>query len=147
MCIGGCAGSTAGGIKVSRVVMIFKQIGSELQHMLHTRSVKVVHFEGKKVDQQTLHGVGVYLRIYVLCLAAVTLVVSLDPFGLETNLSAAMACFNNIGPGLGIVGPAGSYAAYSNLSKAMLTFAMLFGRLEIFPMLLFFSPATWSKKG
>ena len=147
MCIGGCAGSTAGGIKVSRVVMIFKQIGSELQHMLHPRSVKVVHFEGKKVDQQTLHGVGVYLMIYVLCLAAVTLVVSLDPFGLETNLSAAMACFNNIGPGLGIVGPAGSYAAYSNLSKAMLTFAMLFGRLEIFPMLLFFSPATWSKKG
>ena len=147
MFVGGCAGSTAGGIKVSRVVMIFKQIGSELQHMLHPRSVKVVHFEGKKVEQQTLHGVGVYLMIYVLCLAAVTLVISIEPFGFESNFSAAVSCFNNIGPALGVAGPAGSYAPYSDLSTVALTFAMLFGRLEIFPMLLFFSPATWSKKG
>lgn len=145
MFIGGCAGSTAGGIKVSRVVLLFKQIKSNLKHMLHSRSVESVRFEGKTLDNPTVYSVTGYLAIYIFCFMAVLLLLSFDAFNFETNFSAAAACFNNVGPGLDMVGPASSYAGYSVFSKWVLSAAMLLGRLEIYPMLLLFSPYVWVK--
>lgn len=143
---GGCAGSTAGGFKVARAVMLFKNIKREIRKLVHKRSISTVHFEGKVVDETTFSGVNTYLAIYMICLLAVFLVISLEPFDFETNFTAAVSCFNNVGPGLAMVGPMGSYAAYSGFSKIVLSFAMLFGRLEIFPMIIMLSPRTWFKK-
>ena len=147
MFVGGCAGSTAGGLKVSRVMLLFKLIRRELRHMLHPRSVGVVKLEGKRVDNATLNGVSAYFPIYFAFIAGIFLILSLEPnFNIESNLSATVSCFNNIGPGLGLVGPVQSYTGYSNLSKFVLSMAMLLGRLEIFPLWFALSPSTWSKK-
>ncbi len=145
MLIGACAGSTGGGFKVSRVIILFKKIGSEIKRLLHPRSVKTITFEGKRLEEQTITGVAVYLAIYIVCFVLLFLAVSLDKFDFETNFSAVSACFNNIGPGFGAVGPAGNFAGYSVFSKIVLTFAMLLGRLEIFPLIIVAMPATWSK--
>ena len=146
MIMGACAGSTGGGLKVSRAVMLFKMVGKEIRHLLHPRSVNSVRFEGKQVDGATLKGVSSYFAIYIICILAICLILSLEPFDLETNLSATLACFNNLGPGLAAVGPASNYAAYSPLSKLVLSLAMLLGRLEIYPLLLTLIPTTWIKK-
>ena len=146
MIVGACAGSTGGGLKVSRAVMLFKTVGREIRHLLHPRSVNSVRFEGKQVDGATLKGVSSYFALYIICILAICLVLSLEPFDLETNLSATLACFNNIGPGLAAVGPASNYAAYSPLSKLVLSLAMLLGRLEIYPLLLTLAPGTWIRK-
>ena len=146
MIVGACAGSTGGGLKVSRAVMLFKTVGREIRHLLHPRSVNSVRFEGKQVDGATLKGVSSYFAIYIICILAICLILSLEPFDLETNLSATLACFNNIGPGLAAVGPASNYAAYSPLSKLVLSLAMLLGRLEIYPLLLTLIPTTWIRK-
>ena len=146
MIMGACAGSTGGGLKVSRAVMLFKTVGKEIRHLLHPRSVNSVRFEGKQVDGATLKGVSSYFALYIICILAICLILSLEPFDLETNLSATLACFNNIGPGLAAVGPASNYAAYSPLSKLVLSLAMLLGRLEIYPLLLTLIPTTWIRK-
>ncbi len=146
MFIGGCAGSTAGGFKVSRVVILFQQLRTELRRMLHPRAVRVVRFEHKRIDDQTIAGVNTYLSIFVICFFAILLLISINGFDFETTFTATAACFNNIGPGLGGVGPASSFAAFSGFSKVVLSVAMLLGRLEIFPLLLALSPATWIKK-
>lgn len=147
MMIGACAGSTAGGLKVARVVLMFKQLRNELQRLLHPRAIKTVSFEGKRTDTLTLNGVNIYFSVYMILLILVMLLLSLDSgMSFEADVTAAIACFNNIGPGLAEVGPLGSYAGYSNLSTFVLSLAMLLGRLEIFPLLLFLSPSTWSKK-
>ncbi len=149
MFIGGCAGSTAGGFKVSRVILLFKTVRRDLKHMIHPRSVDTVQFEGKKIDNETLSGVSGYLAVYCIIFFAILIVLVLiegRKFDFLTEFTAAASCFNNVGPGLGAVGPASNYAAYSSLSKFVLSFAMLLGRLEIFPILLFFSPTTWTKK-
>ncbi|MBR3597959.1 MAG: TrkH family potassium uptake protein [Clostridia bacterium] len=146
MFMGACAGSTAGGLKVSRVIILAKGIRRELTRLLHPRSVKTLKLDGKRLDEQTLSTTALYFTVYAACLVAVWFILSMDKYDTETNFSAAIACFNNIGPGLGIVGPAGNYSGYSVISKIVLSAAMLLGRLEIFPMLLCFSPATWSKK-
>ena len=146
MFIGGCAGSTAGGLKVSRVMMLFKSAGRELKKVLHPRTVSTVHFEGKPLDESTLGSANAYFALYMICLGVIFLLLSFEPEGLETNLSAAVSCFNNIGPGLGAVGPAATYAGYSVFSKLVLSFAMLLGRLEIYPLLLALMPSTWIKK-
>ena len=146
MLIGACAGSTGGGLKVSRGVMLVKMVHKEIRHMLHPRSVNSVKFEGKHVDGATLKSVASYFAVYMLCILSVFMLLSLNGFSLETNISAAISCFNNIGPGLDAVGPAASYAAYNPFSKAVLSLAMLLGRLEIFPVLLTLSHATWAKK-
>ena len=146
MIMGACAGSTGGGLKVSRAVMLFKTVGREIRHLLHPRSVNSVRFEGKQVDGATLKGVSSYFALYIICILAICLILSLEPFDLETNLSATLACFNNIGPGLAAVGPASNYAAYSPLSKLVLSLAMLLGRLEIYPQLLTLIPTTWIRK-
>ena len=146
MIMGACAGSTGGGLKVSRAVMLFKMVGKEIRHLLHPRSVNSVRFEGKHVDGATLKSVSSYFAIYIICILAICLILSLEPFDLETNLSATLACFNNIGPGLAGVGPASNYAAYSPISKLVLSLAMLLGRLEIYPLLLTLAPGTWIRK-
>jgi trk system potassium uptake protein TrkH len=147
MCLGACAGSTGGGLKISRVVILFKLILRELKRMLHPRSVTSVKFEGKNVDDQTLSSVATYFAVYALVMVSAILVVSIEPFDFETNVTAVIATFNNIGPGLGGVGPASNFAAYSPLSKIVLSLAMLLGRLEIFPLIIALSPSTWRKKG
>lgn len=147
MFMGGCAGSTAGGLKVSRLVLMFKTIRRELRHLLHPRSVASIRFEGKPVDTTTLISVNNYFALYMGLLVVFLLIVSLQPgFDLLSNLTAVIACFNNIGPGLEKVGPAANFAAYHPLIKVVLSFAMLFGRLEIYPLLLSMSPSTWIKK-
>ncbi|MBO5786526.1 MAG: TrkH family potassium uptake protein [Clostridia bacterium] len=145
MCIGSCAGSTAGGLKVSRVVLLFKLVLGEIKRMLHPRAVTSVKFEGKAVDKQTLNSVLIYFAVYVFCVIAAFLAISFEPFSFETNFSAVIATFNNIGPGFGNVGPMGSFADYSAFSKLVFSFAMLLGRLEIFPLVIALSPSTWNK--
>lgn len=145
MFIGGCAGSTAGGLKVSRVMLLFRMIKRDVRKMLHPRSVGVVKFEGNRIDDDTLNSVSVYFSVYCLTFMVIFLLISLEPFGFETAFSATSACFNNIGPGLGAVGPMSSFAVLSAPSKLLLSVAMLLGRLEIFPILLAFSPSTWLK--
>lgn len=145
MFFGGCAGSTAGGLKMSRVIILFKQILREIKHLLHPRSVTSVKFEGKAVDDQTLSSVSNYLAIYCLGILCVFMLVSFEPFGFESNLTAAVTTFNNVGPGFGEVGPMGSFAAYSNFSKVVFSFSMLLGRLEIFPLIIALSPSAWKK--
>jgi len=146
MMMGACAGSTGGGLKVSRAVMLVKMVQKEIRHLLHPRSVNTVKFEGKVVDGATLKSVSSYFAVYMLCLLSVYMLLTLDGFDMETNMSAAFACFNNIGPGFGAVGPTASFAQYNIFSKLVLSLAMLLGRLEIFPLLLTLSPATWMKK-
>lgn len=146
MMIGACAGSTAGGLKVSRVVITFKTIKKEFQRLIHPRSVRTLKFEGKALDNVTRHGVTTYLAVYIVCLMVVFLLISVDNMSVETNFSAAVSCFNNIGPAFDAAGPMSSYADYSSFSKFILSVAMLLGRLEIYPMLLAFSAGTWSKK-
>lgn len=146
MLIGACSGSTGGGLKISRIVILFKLIAKEIKHMLHPRSVATVTFEGKPVDDATLRSVSNYFAIYMVCFFSIFIVLCFEPFDLETNISATAACFNNIGPGFSAVGPTASYAEYSVFSKLVLSFAMLLGRLEIFPLIIALSPATWSKK-
>ena len=144
--LGGCAGSTAGGLKISRVLILFKMMRSELHKMLHPRSVNVVKMDGRQIDDPILRNVGVYFAIYIVGTLATFVVLSFEPFNFETNFSAAVTCINNVGPGFSLVGPSMNFAEYSDISKIVLSFAMLLGRLEIFPLLISLSPSTWSKK-
>ena len=136
MFIGACAGSTGGGLKVSRVILLFKWIRSEIKHMLHPRAITSVRFEGKPVTQELRRAVSSYFALYVLLFAVMLMAVSFGPYGFETNFTAVAACYNNIGPGLGFVGPASNYAGFSVFNKLVLSAAMLLGRLEIYPLIL-----------
>ncbi len=147
MFIGACAGSTGGGIKVSRIIIAFKNTMAEVRHMIHPRRVKAVRFEGKTVDKDTQRGVFAFIIAYAFIFFGSFLLVSIfDGRSIETTFSGVAACINNIGPGLGDVGPTSSYASLSYVSKIVLSFDMLFGRLELFPMLLLFSPSVWFEK-
>lgn len=146
MFIGSCAGSTAGGLKISRVILLLKMIKREIKSLIHPRAVSVVRFEGKKIDDPVLKSLAAYFAIYIACFVAVFILISFDGFDIVTNFSASAACFNNIGPGLNAVGPAANYAGYSVFSKIVLSFAMLLGRLEIYPILFVMSRSAWSKK-
>ena len=145
MFFGACSGSTAGGIKISRIVILFKLIGREMKRLLHPRSVTSVKFEGKPLDDQTLNSVATYIAIYLVCFFGTFLIICHEPFDFETNFSAVVATINNIGPGFGKVGPNGGFSEYSALSKIVLSGSMLLGRLEIFPLLIALSPSTWKK--
>ena len=146
MFIGGCAGSTAGGLKLARVIILFKMIKKEFNRMLHPRSVNVVKLEGKQVDAPILESTGVYFALYMIAIIIIFFVLSFEPFGFTTNFSAAVSCFNNIGPGFDKIGPMSNFSCYNDFSTIVLTFAMLLGRLELFPVLICFSPSTWAKK-
>ncbi len=146
MFLGGCAGSTCGGLKTSRLLILIKLIRAELHRMLHPRSVVTVKVDGKPVDKDLLRSVSIYFAIYTACIFVIFLLITFEPFDLVTNLTATVTCFNNVGPGLSLIGPAGNFADFSAFSKVVLSFAMLLGRLEIFPLLLALNPSTWMKK-
>ena len=144
--VGGCAGSTAGGLKISRVMLLFKTVGRELKRLVHPRSVSVVQLEGKRVEETTVHSTSAYFVLYMALIGVVFLILSFEAsFSLEGNLTAAITCVNNVGPGLSEVGPYGSFAGYSDFSTAVLSLTMLLGRLEIYPLMLTLMPATWTK--
>ena len=145
MIIGASAGSTAGGLKVSRVTLVFKNIFRSIKQIIRPRSVNVVRQEGEIVSERTLHATASYVSIYFIIVILSTLLIAIDGFNLETNLSAVLACINNIGPGFSTVGPTGNFAGFSYFSKILLTFNMLVGRLEIMPILILFSPTLWKK--
>ena len=145
MFVGGCAGSTAGGLKVSRVIILFKSYLYELKQLILPTRVKRIWFEGKAVSDQTVRSVLVYFQAYIFLIGGSVLFLALDGRDLVTNLTASIACISNIGPGLSLVGPAGNYAFFSVPSKLILILEMLLGRLEIFPVLFLFSPSVWRK--
>jgi len=144
MIIGASAGSTGGGIKVSRVLILFKTARAEIRHMLHPNAVEVMKMDGKKVSRDVISGTSAYLIVYVIIAAISILLVSLDGFGTEVTVTAVLATLNNIGPGLNeLIGPLGNYASFSVLAKVIMIFDMLFGRLELFPIIMLlraFSP-------
>jgi len=145
MFIGACAGSTGGGMKVSRYIIYFKTLRKELSTLIHPRSVKVIQCDGKAVDHDTIRSANIYLIAYIFIYMLSVLLISFDKFDLTTNFTAVAATFNNIGPGLNVVGPTGNFAGFSMFSKIVLIFDMLAGRLEIFPMLILLAPGTWKK--
>ena len=147
MVVGASAGSTGGGVKCARIVLLFKALQARLPQMLHPRSVHLVRMEGRTVGEETLQGVNTYMSAYCAIAVFSFLLLSLDNLSLETNLTAVLACLNNIGPGLDMVGPVGNYAHFSDLSKLVLMLNMLLGRLEIFPLLIMLSPRTWRRAG
>lgn len=146
MFFGACAGSTGGGFKISRVIILVKSSMRDIQRMLHPHAVTTVRFEGKPLDDKTVHGTSIYLTIYIMTFIVSVLLVSLDHFDLVTTFTAVAACFNNIGPGLAMVGPTGSFAYFSDPVKLLLSFDMLAGRLELYPMLVLFAPTMWLKR-
>ena len=145
MFIGACAGSTGGGIKVSRIVLLFRTMTREIGQIIHPHMVKKLKFEGRVVGQEVLRSVNAFMVAYVLIFAVSTLFVCLDGFDLVTSFTAVAATLNNIGPGLEMVGPIGNFPCFSDLSKIVLIFDMLAGRLEIFPLLVLFFRDTWKK--
>ena len=146
MVIGASAGSTGGGFKCIRVLLLFKILRRNIRQILNPQKVMVVRSNGKAVDEKILANTNAYLAAYVVIIILSTLLVSLDGFNFETNFSAVLACFNNIGPGMAAVGPTCNYAAYSVFSKIILSFDMLAGRLEIFPILVLLSRSTWTRR-
>ena len=146
MMIGACAGSTGGGLKISRIMILAKNIVREIKHMIRPRSVNVVRVDGEVIPDETLRSATGYLTVYIIVTILTMLIISIDNFSMETNLTAAISCVNNIGPALGEFGAFGNFAPYSNLSTFILSFAMLFGRLELVPMLVLFSPYAWKKR-
>ncbi len=146
MIVGACAGSTGGGLKCMRVVLLFKILRRNIRQLLNPQKVLVVRSNEKVVDKKVLDNVNAYFAAYVIIIIISTLILSLDGFSFETNLSAVLATFNNIGPGFSAVGPTCTYADFSVLSKLAMIMGMLAGRLEIFPVLVLFSRSTWRKK-
>lgn len=145
MFVGACAGSTGGGMKVARVLLLCKAGRRGMKRMLRPRSVSQVHMDGQTVGEEVIQNTYCYLAVYLAITVLSTLFIAFDEFSLETNATAVIACLNNIGPGLDVVGPMGNYAPFSGFSKLVLTFDMLAGRLEIFPMLLLFTPMAWRR--
>ena len=146
MFIGASAGSTGGGMKVSRLLICFKSAAKEISRMLHPKAVRVIRMSRKTLDTRVIRGVNVFMTVYFFTAAISFLVISLDNFGMITNFTAVVSCLNNIGPGLELGGPTGNFGGFSNLSKLVLSLDMLLGRLEFFPLLILFSPSTWRRK-
>lgn len=145
MFFGAMAGSTAGGTKISRINLLTKSSVKKIKNMMSPRKVEVVTLDGKPVSSSTLDGVQSYFIIYMIVLLTCALLISVDNFDITTNITASLSCISNIGPGLGEVGPYGSFAGFSHFSKFILSIEMIAGRLELFPILVLFSPRTWKK--
>lgn len=145
MFIGACAGSTGGGIKVARIIILVKTSLGDMRKMLHPNAIVTVRMEGKPLSDKHIRSVHLFITVYLLVFTGSLLLLSLEGFDLITTFTALTACINNIGPGLEMVGPMGNFAAFSDFSKLLLSFNMLVGRLEIFPMLLF-APSIWKRK-
>lgn len=145
MLLGACAGSTGGGFKVSRLLIVIKSIRNELSYVVHPRSIKKIHMDGHTVPETIIKSAQIYVMTYVAVYLFSVLALSLDQYDFATNFTAVAANLNNIGPCLGEIGPTGNYADYSVFSKVVLMFDMLTGRLELFPMLILLSPKTWKR--
>ena len=146
MITGGCAGSTCGGMKLARVLLLFKNLRRNVRQVMRPNSVKVVRSNGRVVDEQILANTNAYLAAYVIIAVLSVILISLDGFSPATNITAMLACFNNIGPGLEAVGPSCNFSGFSPFSKLVLIFDMLAGRLEIFPLLVLFSRSNWKHR-
>ncbi|MBQ9065290.1 MAG: TrkH family potassium uptake protein [Blautia sp.] len=145
MFMGACAGSTGGGIKVSRFIILVKSVYKELVLYVHPNAVRKIQIDGKPVQHEVTRATNIFMTVYVFLFGFSTLLISLDNFDFTTNFTAVAATINNIGPGLEAVGPACNFAGFSIFSKLVLTFDMLAGRLELFPLLILFFPRTWKK--
>ena len=145
MFIGACAGSTGGGIKVSRIIILFKAIRKELYMMIHPRMVQKIKMDGRAIPHETLRSTNVFMSVYLVILFASVLLISINEYDFTTNFTAVAATLNNIGPGLELVGPTQNFALFSPFSKCILIFDMLAGRLELFPLLIIMFPACWKK--
>lgn len=146
MVVGACAGSTGGGMKVSRIMILGRTITKETRQILHPKSVNVVKLDGKRLTNEETHGVYVYTICYFVILCVSVLLVSVDNFDFTTNFTAVLTTLNNVGPGLAKVGPVENFSAFSCFSKIVLSFDMLIGRLEILPIMMLLAPVTWRKK-
>lgn len=145
MLLGACAGSTGGGIKMVRLALLFKAMARQVKQAIRPRSVATIKMDGRPVDEVTISRVLVFFFGYLLIILVAILIVSVDNFSFETNLTAVLSAVSNIGPGLGAVGPTGNFAGFSILSKWVLSICMLVGRLEIYPILMLFAPSIWRK--
>lgn len=145
MFVGACAGSTGGGIKVSRFIILFKSIAKELHLYIHPNAVKKIKMDEKPISHEVVRSTNIFMSVYVLIFAFSVLIIGFNDYDLTTNFTAVAATLNNIGPGLELVGPTGNFGLFSPLSKCVLIFDMLAGRLEIFPLLLLFVKDTWKK--
>lgn len=146
MVIGACAGSTAGGLKISRVIILVKNIVREIKHMIRPRSVNVVRVDQEVIPDETLRSATGYLTVYIAVIILTMLMISIDGMSMETNLTATLSCVNNVGPALGDIGAMSNFSSFSDFSTLIMSFAMLFGRLEFVPMLVLFSPYAWKKR-
>ncbi len=145
MICGACAGSTGGGLKASRVLISLKAFKQELVRFIHPRAVNVIRFDGKVLPDRTVSGIARFISAYFIITFSAVLLISLDDFDFTSSLTAVISCMSNIGPGLGIVGPTGNFAVFSNFSKIVLSICMLIGRLEIYPILILFMPSAWKR--
>lgn len=145
MFVGACAGSTGGGIKVSRIIILLKTVKQEMIYFVHPRSVKTIKLDGKALDHETVRDVSAFMVTYVIIFAISFLILAFDNLDMVTNFTAVTATINNIGPGLELVGPTRNFALFSPVAKYVLMFDMLAGRLELFPLLLLFTPSVWKK--
>ena len=143
MILGACASSTGGGIKVARFQIMFKSVKREIQSYIHPKTVKKIHVDGKTVDSEVIHSVALYFFIYLIIFATSMFIVSFEGHDLVTIFSSVAATFNNIGPGLSLVGPTQNYSFFSGLSKWVFIFDMLAGRLELMPLIVFLAPTTY----
>ena len=146
MFIGGCAGSTGGGLKLSRVMLLVRTAAADVGRVISPRRVNRVQMDGRRVTAETTGAVYSYVALVMLLLLGCTALISFDGFDFTTNFTAALSCISNVGPGLGLVGPSGNFAIFSSFSKLVMAFAMLFGRLEVYAMLILFIPSTWRRK-
>lgn len=146
MLLGGMAGSTSGGIKTIRIVIMFKAIKREINKIIHPRRIQSVKIDGKVVEEETISGVFLFMAVYFVIAVIAVIIVSFNNFDFTTTVTSVITAISNVGPGLEMVGPIGNFSAFSDLSKLVLSFCMLAGRLEIYPMLILFSSSLWRKK-
>lgn len=145
MILGACGGSTGGGLKVSRFIILLKMAAREIRHIIHPRSVNLIKLDGYKVEEDVTHGVTGYIIVYILLLLGSFILVSLDNFDFATSLSSVVTCLGNVGPGFSMIGPEDNFGLFSGFTKLVLCMDMLLGRLEIFPIIMLFAPAVWRK--
>ena len=143
--LGACAGSTAGGIKISRFIILIKMVVREIRHIVHPRSVNLIKLDGYKIDSEVTRSVASFIILYIFILLGSFIVISLNGFDFATNMTAVTTCLSNVGPGLNMAGPTENMAFFSPFSKLVLCLDMLLGRLEIFPILMLFTPSIWKK--
>ena len=146
MFVGACAGSTGGGIKVSRIMILFKTLRKEISLMIHPREVRKIRMDGHCIPHEVVRSTNVFIAVYFAILFISVLLIGVDELDFTTNFTAVVATLNNIGPGMELVGPTQNFSLFSDFAKVVMMFDMLVGRLEIFPMLILFAPATWKRR-